>query len=125
MVLDKWKVIYVITPKLMGTSMLWMMAGLQTEDPARCLVAASPSVRPASGATPAAAPCEVVAMPAGGRTQFVEEATKGATRASLTSQRGLLTPGFLTCSCQESLDTGEAGVADRAAYRCKEEERPP
>jgi hypothetical protein len=35
MVLDKWKVIYVITPKLMGTSMLWMMAGLQNEDPAR------------------------------------------------------------------------------------------
>ena len=35
MVLDKWKVIYVITPKLMGTSMLWMMAELQNEDPAR------------------------------------------------------------------------------------------
>ncbi len=35
MVLDKWKVIYVVTPKLMGTSMLWMMAGLQNEDPAR------------------------------------------------------------------------------------------
>ena len=35
MVLDKWKVVYVITPKLMGTSMLWMMAGLQNEDPAR------------------------------------------------------------------------------------------
>jgi hypothetical protein len=35
MVLDKWKVIYVITPKLMGTSMLWMMAGLQDQDPAR------------------------------------------------------------------------------------------
>jgi Sulfotransferase family len=34
-VLDKWKVIYVITPKLMGTSMLWMMAELQNEDPAR------------------------------------------------------------------------------------------
>ncbi len=35
MVLDQWKVIYVITPKLMGTSMLWMMAGLQNQDPAR------------------------------------------------------------------------------------------
>lgn len=35
MVLDKWKVIYVITPKLMGTSMLWMMAELQNQDPAR------------------------------------------------------------------------------------------
>lgn len=35
MVVDKWKVIYVITPKLMGTSMLWMMAELQNEDPAR------------------------------------------------------------------------------------------
>ncbi len=34
MVLDKWKVIYVITPKLMGTSMLWMLAELQNEDPA-------------------------------------------------------------------------------------------
>ena len=34
-VLDKWKVVYVITPKLMSTSMLWMMAGLQNEDPAR------------------------------------------------------------------------------------------
>ncbi|MFY2860303.1 sulfotransferase family 2 domain-containing protein [Mycobacterium sp. THU-M104] len=35
MVLDKWKVIYAITPELMGTSMLWMMSGLQNEDPAR------------------------------------------------------------------------------------------
>jgi len=34
-VLDKWKVIYVITPKAMCTSMLWLMAGLQNEDLAR------------------------------------------------------------------------------------------
>jgi Sulfotransferase family len=34
-VLDEWKVIYVITPKAMCTSMLWLMAGLQNEDLAR------------------------------------------------------------------------------------------
>ena len=28
---DKWKVIYVITPKAMCMSMLWLMAGLQTK----------------------------------------------------------------------------------------------
>ena len=35
LVLDRWKVIYVITPELMGTSVLWMMAELQNEDLAR------------------------------------------------------------------------------------------
>jgi hypothetical protein len=34
-VLDKWKVIYVVTPKAMCTSMLWLMAGLQNENLAR------------------------------------------------------------------------------------------
>jgi hypothetical protein len=32
LVLDQWKVAYIITPKAMCTSMLWMMAGLQNED---------------------------------------------------------------------------------------------
>jgi len=31
-VLDKWKVVYVVTPKAMCTSMLWLTAGLQSED---------------------------------------------------------------------------------------------
>ena len=31
-VLDKWKVIYVVTPKAMCTSMQWLMVGLQNED---------------------------------------------------------------------------------------------
>ncbi|TWP38224.1 sulfotransferase family 2 domain-containing protein [Leekyejoonella antrihumi] len=32
LVLDRWQVVYVITPKAMCTSILWLMAGLQDED---------------------------------------------------------------------------------------------
>ena len=87
--------------------------------------------------TPSSAGSEVCSLPAAARpcrscpphraslpihALKIDEAPPPATRSKLVRHAVVLTPGFPTCSCRESLDTGEAGVADRAAYRCKEEE---